>query len=111
MPAAEAGDVRHDREARVGAGIPKAKTCRLPDSQPIVPQSCEKCTRHLSRFRAKFLAIFSQSLGMTLGMTLDDGPERLVPGLVVAQVLERTLGDHRAGEAQAGGALLRFCPS
>ena len=33
------------------------------------------------------------------------GPERLVLGLVVAPVLERILGDHRAGQAQAGGAL------
>ena len=32
------------------------------------------------------------------------GPERLVFGLVVAPVLEWILGDHRAGEAQAGGA-------
>ena len=33
------------------------------------------------------------------------GPERLVLGLVVAPVLERILGDHRAGQAEAGGAL------
>ena len=33
------------------------------------------------------------------------GPERLVFGLVVAPVLGRILGDHRTGEAQAGGAL------
>ena len=33
------------------------------------------------------------------------GPERLVLGLVVAAVLERVLGDHRPGKAQAGGAL------
>ena len=33
------------------------------------------------------------------------GPERLVLGLVVAPVLERILGDHRPGQAQAGGAL------
>jgi hypothetical protein len=41
------------------------------------------------------------------------GPERLVLGLVVAPVLERILGDHRAREAQAGGApeSARFCPS
>ena len=32
------------------------------------------------------------------------GPERLVLGLVVAQVLEWILGDHRAGQAQPGGA-------
>src|SRR5438128_4043810 len=32
-------------------------------------------------------------------------PERLVLGLVVAPVLERILRDHRAGEAQARGAL------
>jgi hypothetical protein len=32
------------------------------------------------------------------------GPERLVFGLVVAPVLEGILGDHRAGEAQLGGA-------
>jgi len=32
-------------------------------------------------------------------------PERLVLGLIVAPVLERVLGDHRAGEAAAGGAL------
>src|SRR5277367_947584 len=33
------------------------------------------------------------------------GPELLVLGLVVATVFERILGDHRAGEAQASGAL------
>jgi hypothetical protein len=38
------------------------------------------------------------------------GPERLVLGLVVAPVLERILGDHRAGEAQAGGALQLLDP-
>jgi hypothetical protein len=32
------------------------------------------------------------------------GPERLLLGPVVAPVLERILGDHRAREAQAGGA-------
>jgi len=35
---------------------------------------------------------------------LGGGPERLVFELVIAPVLERTLGDHRAGEAQAGSA-------
>jgi hypothetical protein len=38
------------------------------------------------------------------------GPERLVLGLVVAPVLERILGDHRAGQAQAGGALQLLDP-
>ena len=33
------------------------------------------------------------------------GPERLVLGLVVAPVLERILGDHRASKAEVGGAL------
>ena len=37
-------------------------------------------------------------------------PERFVFGLVVAPVLERILGDHRAGEAQAGGALQLLDP-
>ena len=39
-------------------------------------------------------------------------PERLVLGLIVAPVLERVLGDHRAGEASPGGALqlLRALP-
>jgi hypothetical protein len=32
-------------------------------------------------------------------------PERLVLGLVVAPVLQGIFGDHRAGEAEAGGAL------
>jgi len=38
------------------------------------------------------------------------GPERLVLGPVVAPVLERILGDHRAGEAQAGGELQLLDP-
>ena len=38
------------------------------------------------------------------------GPERLVLGLVVEPVLERILGDHRAREAQAGGALQLLDP-
>ncbi len=36
---------------------------------------------------------------------LGGSPERFVFGLVVAPVLERMLGDHRSGEAHAGGAL------
>jgi hypothetical protein len=38
------------------------------------------------------------------------GPQRLVLGLVVAPVFERILGDHRAREAQAGGALQLLDP-
>jgi hypothetical protein len=38
------------------------------------------------------------------------GLERLVFGLVVAPVLERILGDHRAGQAEAGGALQLLDP-
>ena len=38
------------------------------------------------------------------------GPERLVLGPVVAPVLERILGDHRAGQTQAGGALQLLDP-
>jgi hypothetical protein len=38
------------------------------------------------------------------------GPERLVLGPVVAPVLERILGDHRAGKAQAGGELQLLDP-
>ena len=41
---------------------------------------------------------------------LGGGPERLVLGLVVAAVLGWILGDHRAGEAQAGGALQLLDP-
>jgi hypothetical protein len=41
------------------------------------------------------------------------GPERLALGPIVAPVLERILGDHRAGQAQARGApeSARCCPS
>src|ERR1700720_4662864 len=41
---------------------------------------------------------------------LGGGPERLVLGLVIAPVLEGILGDHRAAQAQAGGALQLLDP-
>jgi hypothetical protein len=52
----------------------------------------------------------SNRLVAWLAVRWGGGPEGLVLGLVVAPVLERIFGDHRAGEAQVGGALQLLDP-